>query len=143
MKTQANMIQEILCAMDPIGIVTQAYDKDFRWWFLALLMLVIGAGLWAFRYLLNRADAEQKTHELHVANLVKELSNSRDNYHLRIDALQANTFTLVREVSGVISACNKIIEGSTRESEKTRQVIERLEWQASPKRRPKQPVPSV
>lgn len=113
--------------MNPIEIANQAYDKDFRWWFLALLVAVMGLGLWAFKYLLSRSESQDKQYAIHVQSLMQELTNSRQNHHDRMEALNGRSIDLVREVTAIVASNNKLIESNTRESEKVRAVIERME----------------
>jgi len=105
-------IDTILAALDPISIANQAADKDFRWWFLALLGLVMTAGLWALRFL--------------TATLMRELTTSRENAHARYEKMQAEHFLVAREVTAAVVACQKVIEGNTRESEQVRKIIEQM-----------------
>lgn len=130
----SNALQE----MNPLNIVNQAYDKDFRWWFLALLVCVMLLGLWALRYLLNRSEQEGKAytantaamqlgHEAHVKLLVSELTSSREHHHAKMEAMQNQAFGIVREVAALVASNNKVIESNTRESENVRRVIENME----------------
>lgn len=113
--------------MNPIEIANQAYDKDFRWWFLALLVCVMFLGLWALRYLISRSEIEGKQNAAQTAALIAELTSSRQNHHDRMEALNLRTMELVREVAAIVASNNKLIESNTRESEKVRSVIERSE----------------
>lgn len=125
-----NLIDRVLnsaVSIDPSSIVKEAYDKDFRWWFLVLLVMVLGAGLWALRYLINQSEVQRKAHTEHVHALVSELSNSRKHHHDRMEGMQVEAFRMAREVVAVVTANNIAIESSTRESEKVRQAVERWE----------------
>lgn len=113
--------------MNPIDLANQAYDKDFRWWFLALLVCVLIGGIWALKYLLSRSETEQTAHKEHISALMVELSSSRQNHHDKMDAMQARAFEMTREAIAVITETKKVVESNTRESEKVRTVIERLE----------------
>lgn len=115
----------IYSAIDPAGLVKEAYDKDFRWWFLVLLVFVMGGGLWALRYLINQSEVQRAAHVSHVQSLVGELSDSRKHHHDRMEAMQAEAFRMVREVTSVVAQNNVVIESNTRESEKVRAAIER------------------
>ncbi len=103
---------EIFAALDPIAIANEAAEKGFRWWFLALLLLVLGAGLWALKYLLS---------------MVTELSTSRQHHHDRLAAMQSESLNMVREVVAVVASTRAVIESNTRESATVRQAIERWE----------------
>lgn len=116
-----------LAAIDPLSVVKEAYDKDFRWWFLALLVLVLGGGLWALRYLLHQAEQQRSAHSDHVQVLVTELSESRRHHHDRMEAMQAEAFRMVKEMTEVVVATKLVVESNTRESEKVRMAVERWE----------------
>lgn len=119
------MFAQMLLAVDPTAIVKEAYDKDFRWWFLMLLVLVLSGGLWSLRYLVNQAEEQRKAHAESVRALVTELSESRKHHHDRMEGMQAEAFRMVREVTAVVAANNTLIESNTRESEKVRLLIDR------------------
>lgn len=116
-----------ISALDPSSIIKDAYDKDFRWWFLVLLALMLGGGLWALRYLINQAELQRKFHSENIRTLVNELSESRRHHHDRMEAMQAEAFRMVREVTAVVASNNVVIESNTRESEKVRTAVERWE----------------
>jgi uncharacterized protein YpmS len=107
-----------LAAIDPLTIAKEAYDKDFRWWFLILLGLMISSGLWAFKYLLKKNEDERAMHDRHIATLMGELTSSRQNHHDRVEKLTAEAFAVTRELTAVVSANNKVIEANTRALEK-------------------------
>lgn len=114
----------MIAALDPLSVVNTAYDKDFRWWFLCLLALMIAGALWGFRYLLLKSEAERDIHDRHITALMGELTTSRQHHHDRIERLTADAFTVTRELTAVVAANSKVIEASTRESERIRQIIE-------------------
>lgn len=118
-------ILQFIAALDPSQIVKDAYDKDFRWWFLCLLGLVLSGGLWALRYLLSQAKEQQITHSQQIAALVNELSTSRQHHHDRIANMQTDALNMVREVISMIASCKVVIESNTRESEKVRMAVEK------------------
>lgn len=114
-----------IAAIDPVSIVKDAYDKDFRWWFLVLLALVLAAGLWAFKYLLTQAETQRAAHGEQLKLLATELTDSRRHHHDRLEAMQVEAFRIVKEVTAVIAANNIAIDSNTRESEKVRTAVER------------------
>lgn len=113
-------------ALDPISVANQAYDKDFRWWFLALLVGVMLGGIWALKYLLTKSERDRQSFDTHIQSLVGELSTSRQHHHDRVAAIQAESFALVREVTAAVTSCKGVIENNTRESERVREVLNKL-----------------
>ncbi len=112
--------------MNPIEIANQAYDKDFRWWFLALLICVLLGGLWALKYLVSRSEHENQSHKEHVATLINELSSSRKNHHDRMESQTVRAFEMAKEMTAALVKVERTVEANTRESEKVRGVIEEL-----------------
>lgn len=53
----------MLAAIDPLAIASEAADKDFRWWFLALLSILVIGAVMVVRYLVNRD--EKKSERIH------------------------------------------------------------------------------
>lgn len=113
--------------MDPISIANTAVDKGFQWWFLALLALVLITGIWALRYLLNKAEQDRKAFDAHISRLMDQNAASRDHHHDRVEAMQAEALKVAREVTATVASATKVIESNTRESEQVRRVIERME----------------
>lgn len=105
--------------MTPMEIANQAYDKDFRWWFLALLVCVFLAGIAIVRYLVMRAEKAETAHSVHVGQLVEELQASRKHHHDRMEVLTSQYFALARELAAVVVAC-------TNESREVRRYLEKL-----------------
>jgi hypothetical protein len=110
--------------MTPIEVVNQAYDKDFRWWFLALLVCVFIAGIWILKYFVVRAEKTEKSHTDHVGALVGELSASREHHHQRMEALTSQAFKQAEEIARVVAS-------NTAESREVRNYLERLQRNAS------------
>lgn len=110
--------------MDPLSIAREAADKDFKWWFLMLLALMLMTALWCFRYLLQKSENDRKAYENTVAALMSQNSESRERHASRIEALQAEVFKISRDMIVALTGCEKVIESNTKESEKVRNVIE-------------------
>lgn len=106
--------------LNPLQIADQAADKSFKWWFLALLSCVLIGGLIAFKYILEKYSAT-------VKNLIDELTTSRENGHRRIEGLLAQQFEMSEKVTKALTSNEKVVENNTRESEKVRALIERIE----------------
>lgn len=124
--------------MNPLTIAQEASDKDFKWWFLVLLALMISAALWAFRYILAKSERdrtayEEQTREMHTAHeatirsVMDQMSASRERHSSRVESLQAEIFKLSRDVVVAMTAQTEVIKSNTAESEKVRRIIERIE----------------
>ena len=113
--------------MNPIEIANQAYDKDFRWWFLVLLICVLAGGLWALKYLISKSESEHQTHKEQVASLIGELSASRNNHHDRMETQTHRAFEMAKEMTAALVKVERTVEANTRESEKVRGVIEKFD----------------
>lgn len=90
--------------MNPLELAQEAYDKDFRWWFLALLVCVFVAGVWVFKYLISRMDRMEQAHSALVSSLVAELASSRQHHHDRWEAITAQYFKQTSELAAIIAA---------------------------------------
>lgn len=113
-----------LSAVDPISVANAAYDKDFRWWFLALLVTVFLAGVWVIRYFVLRVEMAEKNHNIQTAQLIAELSSSREHHQERMEMLTTQAFEQAKNVAAVIAA-------NTAESREVRNYLERLQRNAS------------
>lgn len=112
--------------LDALKIAEQVADKSFRWWFLALLIIVLSGGLWALKYLIMQAKEDRAVCNTQIASLVTELSASRENHHSRLASMHAEALNMVREVVEVVSSTKAVIESNTRESGRVRDVIDAL-----------------
>ncbi len=113
--------------MNPIEIANNAVDKGFQWWFLALLSLVLGCGTWALRYLLNNARDDRKSFDTHLSSLIQDSNAARERHHVKVESMQAEALSVVREVTSALAGATKVIESNTRESMKVCAVVERIE----------------
>lgn len=124
--------------MDPFTIAREAADKEFKWWFMMLLAVLIASGLWAFRYLLNKSERdrmayEERTKEAHTVHdgqirlMMDTLNSSRERHATRVESLQAEIFKFASDVTKALTENTKVIEQNTRESQRVVSIIERLE----------------
>lgn len=117
----------MMMAIDPISIANNAVDKGFQWWFLALLGIVLLGGVWSLKYLLAKSERDRASYDSHINQLVSELSVSRERHHERVEAMQNDALNMAREVTAMAAATAKVVESNTRESEKMRALVERIE----------------
>lgn len=114
--------------MSPLELANQAYDKDFRWWFLALLICVMLGGIAIVRYLIVKSEKAEEAHgirgakieEAHaiqVKQLVEELTASRQHHHDRMETLMGQFFKQSTDMGSVIAA-------NTAESREVRRLLE-------------------
>lgn len=99
--------------------VDHAAQQSDRWLFIAMLVISLLAFFLAIRYLVRRGEKSDDAHAQHVAQLVGELSSSREHHSNRMEVLTKEAFLMVKEMSTVVA-------GNTAESKEVRKCLERL-----------------
>lgn len=84
--------------IEAIKTVDQLADKDFRWWFLAMLVVVLAGGILVVRHLVKRSEIEREQHHSRLDQMMSKVFTHSDACTAAltnaVNAMNANTEVL-------------------------------------------------
>lgn len=102
------MLLHLLAELTPEQIKSltdELVQKDFKWWFAAILIILLISGLYVFKYLINLIATERKASDDKTSLLIKYL---QDDHVKSVAALEKFTDT-IESLTSITEELGRII----------------------------------